>query len=74
MKIGIHITKRNIICTAAVAVVSLLAHILAGISLFNMILFPVLYFAVKNMEIELNEKFNWFFLVGMIGAGSILTA
>lgn len=74
MKIGIHITKRNIICTASVAVVSLLAHILAGISLFNMILFPVLYFAVKNMEIELNEKFNWLFLMGMIGAGSILTA
>ena len=69
MKIRIHITKRNIMCAAAVAVISVLSHILSGISVFNMILFPALYFAVKNIEIELNEKYNWFFLAGVIGVG-----
>ena len=73
MKIRIHITKRNIMCAAAVAVISVLSHILSGISVFNMILFPALYFAVKNIEIELNEKYNWFFLAGVIGVGSVLT-
>lgn len=73
MKIRIHITKRNIMCAAAVAVISVLSHILSGISVFNMILFPALYFAVKNIEIELNEKYNWLFLAGVIGVGSVLT-
>ncbi len=74
MRIRMNITKRNMICVAAVAVISFLAHILSGISVFNMVLFPVLYFAVKNVEIELNEKYHWFFLIGAMGAGSILTA
>lgn len=74
MKIAINITKKNLIYVAVMAVISFVAHILSGISVFNMILFPVLYFAVKNMKIELNGKYDWLFLTGMIGAGSILTA
>lgn len=74
MKIRINMTKRNALCAAAVLAVSVLAHAFSGISVFNMIMFPVLYFAVKSTEIELNEKYNWIFLPGLIGAGSILTA
>ena len=73
MKIRICITKRNMIWVAAVAVISFLAHMLSGISVFNMVLFTVMYFGVKNIEIELDEKFHWVFLACVIGAGSVLT-
>lgn len=69
MKIKINLAKKNFIYAAILAVISVLAHVLAGISIFNMCLFILLYLAVKIVDVELNEKFNWLW-GGLLIAGS----
>ncbi len=73
MKLKINITKKNLICAAVVAVVSVLAHFIAGISLLNMIMFILLYLVEKNLDIELNAKLNWLWTLLALAAGSVLT-
>lgn len=58
---------------AVVAAVSIIAHFAAGISLFNMIMFILLYFIVKNLEIELSEKLNWLWAILTFAVSSVLT-
>lgn len=73
MKLKIKITKRNMIFSASAAVVSILAHFLCGISVFNTTLFALLFFAVKNLEIEWNHKYNGIFTTVVIGASAVFT-
>ncbi len=73
MKLKIKITKRNMIFSASAAVVSILAHFLCGISVFNTALFALLFFAVKNLEIEWNHKYNGIFTTVVIGASAVFT-
>lgn len=73
MRRKICVTKKNILLTAVVALISVLAHFMSGISVFNMVLFILLYFLVQNLELELNEKYAWFWTAASVLAGSILT-
>lgn len=73
MRLKICVTKKNFILTAVVAFISVLAHFMSGISIFNMVLFMLLYFLVQDLELELNEKYNWFWTAAAVLAGSILT-
>lgn len=73
MKIRINITKKNILSALIVAVISIFAHILSGISTFNTVLFILLYLLIKNLDIEFNKKFNWLWSTLAIGIGSVIT-
>ncbi|MCM1258384.1 MAG: LTA synthase family protein [Roseburia sp.] len=73
MKITVEITKKKIVFTGIVALISVLAHFLAGISIFNMFLFPVLYFGAIAFEIELKKKWNWAFVVPVFAVSSYVT-
>lgn len=73
MRIKLSITKKNMIYTAIVAVVAIAAHFLSGISTFNMFMFILLYAVVKNLDVELSEKFNWLWTLLVIPASSILS-
>ncbi len=74
MKIKIDITKKKFIYTGIVVFISVVSHFLAGISLFNMCMFPVLYFGIIILEIDLDEKWNWCVAVPVFAAGSFFTA
>ena len=73
MKLTKNITKKNLILTAILTAASIFAHIICGISTFNMLLFPILYFSIQNTNLEINEKFNWLFTIIPIAIGSVLT-
>ena len=73
MRLKKNITRKNLIFTAITAAFSILAHLFCGISIFNMLLFPILYFAVQNTEIEFDDKYDWLFTAGAVAAGSVLT-
>lgn len=74
MRLKKTITRKNLILTAIFAVCSVLAHALCGISIFNLLFFCALYFAVQNTDIEFEEKYHWLFTAGSIATGSVLTA
>ena len=73
MKITVNITKKKILFTGIVTLISLLAHFFAGISIFNMCLFPALYFGAEVLEIELKEKWNWAVIVPVFALSSFVT-
>lgn len=73
MKLSKNITRKNLIYTAIMAAVSVFARILCGISIFNMLLFPLLYFLVQNTAIELQEKYNALWTSLAVAAGSVIT-
>ena len=58
MKVKVNITKKNLICAAVVAVITIGARIFSGISIFNVFLFILSYLFVKNLEVELSEKLS----------------
>lgn len=73
MKITVEITKKKILFTGIVTLISLLAHFLAGISLFNMCLFPLLFFGAEILEIELEGKWNFAVVVPVFALSSFVT-
>lgn len=73
MKITVEITKKKILFTGIVTLSSLLAHFLAGISLFNMCLFPLLFFCAEVLEIELKGKWNFAVIVPVFALSSFVT-
>ena len=73
MKLNVHVTKKNLILTAIVSFLSVSAHFLSGISVFNMVVFIALYFFVRNLELEVKEKYHWLCTASAVFAGSILT-
>ena len=73
MKFTFTITKKNLAYTAAIALLSVLARIFSGISIFNTVMFILLFFAVKNLQAEWNEKLNGWLTAAAIAAGSIVT-
>lgn len=74
MRLKKNITRKNLILTAIFAACTVLARALCGISIFNMLFFCALYFAVQNIEIEFHEKYHWLFTAAALAAGSVLTA
>lgn len=73
MKLQKNITRKNLIFTALTAAISVFAHFFCGISLFNTLLFSILFLLVQNTTIEFHEKFNWLFTAASIIAGAVLT-
>lgn len=73
MKFTFTITKKNLAYTAAIVLLSVLARIFSGISIFNTVMFILLFFAVKNLQAEWNEKLNGWLTAAAIAAGSIVT-
>ncbi len=73
-RVTFHITKRNLVSCAAIAALSVFARVAYGISLFNMAAFILLYFIVKNLEVEWKEAFQVFLAPAAIVLGSALTA
>ena len=73
MKFTFTITKKNLAYTAVIVLLSVLARIFSGISIFNTVMFILLFFAVKNLQAEWNEKLNGWLTAAAIAAGSIVT-
>lgn len=73
MRLKISITKRKMIFAAVMSAVTVAAHVMAGISLFNTLLFILSFTAVVNLELELNEKYSWLWTSLALAAGSVLT-
>ncbi len=73
MRVQIEVTKRNLAATAAVAVLSALAHKICGISVGNMALFPVVFLAVSSLDIMWNEKYGWLFSTAALVFGSVFS-
>lgn len=73
MKVKVNITKKNLICAAVVAVITIGARIFSGISIFNVFLFILSYLFVKNLEVELSEKLSGLYTAAAMVAGSVIT-
>lgn len=73
MKITVEITKKKLVFTGIVALICVLAHFLTGISIFNMLMFPVLYFGAVVFEIELKEKWSFVLVVPVFAVSSYVT-
>ena len=73
MKVKVNITKKNLICAAVVAVITIGARIFSGISIFNVFLFILSYLFVKNLEVELSEKLSGLYTAAAMAAGSVIT-
>ncbi len=73
MKFQIKITKKNMIISAVGAFASVAGHVLCGISVFNTVLFVLLFFAVQNLDFELDEKYNGLVTAAVIGVSGVFT-
>lgn len=73
MKFQIKITKKNMIISAVGALASVAGHVLCGISVFNTVLFVLLFFAVQNLDFELDEKYNGLVTAAVIGVSGVFT-
>ncbi len=73
MKFEIKVTERSVLYTAVVAAASVLGHVMSGISVFNMLLFPILYFAISITGVTLDEKWHGAVTAAALAAGSVLT-
>ena len=73
MKIQWNIQKKYLIYTGIVAVISVIAHFMAGISTFNMLLFILLYGFVKNLDVTLSPKLNGLWTALAILTGGIFS-
>ncbi|MFV0464564.1 MAG: LTA synthase family protein [Lachnospiraceae bacterium] len=74
MKMKVEITKTSLIYSGIMLLLSLGSHFLAGISLFNVTLFTVLFFAGTVLRIELTEKMNFLWTLLLFLASSVLSA
>lgn len=73
MKFQIKITKKNMVISAVGALASVAGHVLCGISVFNTVLFVLLFFAVQNLNFELDEKYNGLVTAAVIGVSGVFT-
>lgn len=74
MRLKRNITAKNLTYTAITAAASAVFYKWLGISIFHMILLPLLMLAVQNVEVEFHKTFEWFFGAVLMGAGSMVTA
>lgn len=74
MRIKIKFQKENILWTAVAAILAGALYAVIGFSIWVLPGFIVLFFAIRNLDIQLNEKFAWLWTILLIGLGSIFTA
>ena len=73
MKFQIKLTKKNMVISAVGALASVAGHVLCGISVFNTVLFVLLFFAVQSLDFELDEKYNGLVTAAVIGVSGVFT-
>ena len=75
MKITINTTRKKLAATFIFAALAVAAHIFGGISLFNMIVLPLLFLAVNHTEVEIKTRYQWLIsIAAIVCAGAFTTA
>lgn len=74
MKIKLYFEKENLIRLAVAVVFAAVLFAVIRFPVWVLFGFGVLYFGIKSLKIELNEKISWLWSAIMLGTGGIFTA
>ena len=74
MKIKLYFEKENLIRLAVAVVFAAVLFAVIRFPVWVLFGFGVLYFGIKSLKIELNEKLSWLWSAIMLGTGGIFTA
>ena len=74
MKIKLYFEKENLIRLAVAVVFAAVMFAVIRFPVWVLFWFGVLYFGIKSLKIELNEKMSWLWSAIMLGTGGIFTA
>ena len=74
MKIKLYFEKENLIRLAVAVVFAAVLFAVIRFPVWVLFGFGVLYFGIKSLKIELNEKLSWLWSAVMLGTGGIFTA
>jgi len=74
MKIKLYFEKENLIRLAVAMVFAAVMFAVIRFPVWVLFGFGVLYFGIKSLKIELNEKLSWLWSAIMLGTGGIFTA
>jgi len=74
MKIRLYFEKENLIRLAVAMVFAAVMFAVIRFPVWVLFGFGVLYFGIKSLKIELNEKMSWLWSAIMLGTGGIFTA
>lgn len=74
MKIKLYFEKENLIRLAVAMVFAAVMFAVIRFPVWVLFGFGVLYFGIKSLKIELNEKMSWLWSAIMLGTGGIFTA
>ena len=74
MKIRLYFEKENLIRLAVAMVFAAVMFAVIRFPVWVLFGFGVLYFGIKSLKIELNEKLSWLWSAIMLGTGGIFTA
>lgn len=74
MKIKFYFKRENIGKTAVAMILATALFMNIRFSVYALLGFGVIYFCIKSLEIELNEKLSWLWAALMIGGSSLFTA
>ena len=74
MKIKLYFEKENLIRLAVAMVFAAVLFAVIRFPIWVLLGFGVLYFGIKSLKIELNEKLSWLWSALMLGSGGIFTA
>ena len=74
MKIKLYFEKENMIRLAVAVVFAAVLFAVIRFPVWVLFGFGVLYFGIKSLKIELNEKLTWLWSAIMLGTGGIFTA
>ena len=72
MKIKLYFEKENLIRLAVAVVFAAVLFAVIRFPVWVLFGFGVLYFGIKSLKIELNEKLSWLWSAIMLGTGGIL--
>lgn len=74
MKIKLYFEKENLIRLAVAMVFAAVLFAVIRFPVWVLFGFGVIYFGIKSLKIELNEKLSWLWSAIMLGTGGIFTA
>lgn len=74
MKIKLYFEKENLIRLAVAVVFAAVLFAVIRFPVWVLFGYGVLYFGIKSLKIELNEKLSWLWSAVMLGTGGIFTA
>ena len=74
MKIKLYFEKENMIRLAVAVVFAAVLFAVIRFPVWVLFGFGVIYFGIKSLKIELNEKLSWLWSAIMLGTGGIFTA